>query len=115
MLNNMRTGSSEAGITPQELFTPIAQAPSPYTTWRATPWPKANKKLTKTSQRNRAYTDRMSSQQRCDCLVQDTRMAPRSSYQAGRRLTQQLFDCAHFTRIVRFVSAFRQGVALQVV
>ena len=28
-------------------------------------------------------------------------MAPRSSYQAGGRLTQQLFDCAHSTRIVK--------------
>ena len=51
MLINMRTRNDEAGLTPQELFTPIAQEPSPYTAWRATPCPKADTKLTTTHRR----------------------------------------------------------------
>ena len=54
MLINMRTRNDEAGLTPQELFTPIAQEPSPYTAWRATPCPKADTKLTTTHKRNDA-------------------------------------------------------------
>ena len=54
MLINMRTRNDEADLTPQELFTLIAQEPSPYTAWRAPPCPKANTKLTRTSERKYA-------------------------------------------------------------
>ena len=54
MLINMRTRNDEADLTPQELFTLIAQEPSPYTAWRAPPCPKADTKLTTTRRRNDA-------------------------------------------------------------
>ena len=54
MLINMRTRNDEADLTPQELFTPIAQEPSPYTAWRAPPCPKADTKLTTTRRRHDA-------------------------------------------------------------
>ena len=54
MLINMRTRNDEADLTPQELFTLIAQEPSPYTAWRAPPCPKADTKLTTTRRRSGA-------------------------------------------------------------
>jgi len=98
--------TARADISPQLLSTPIAQAPSPYLTWRATPWPKTIRTLTKTCRRNRAYTGRMSCHQRCDCPGPVTAVwRPVPVTEAGGRLTQQLFVCAHSTRIVNQYAA----------
>jgi len=56
-----------------------------------------SKTLTKTRRRNRAYTGRMSCHQRCDCPGPVTTVCrPVPVTEAGRRLTQQLFEVRPF-------------------